>query len=207
MALENYNVEEDEIFISLCSEKNLSNNSKKKYRNCLKNYTNYHQLTLEELVNEAERDEENSVRLARRKIRTRLLNFRTHLINDLEYKASTIKTNMICAKALYRFYGVELPEIPNAVLTESPNDSIGFEDLPTINDIKTAIESTKKAKHKALFIFTACNGAARMELVNFTFKQFLEGVKPFCNNPETPSDIINDLDGKCDQLEEFLYSK
>ena len=201
MALENYNVEEDEIFISLCSEKNLSNNSKKKYRNCLKNYTNYHQLTLEELVNEAERDEENSVRLARRKIRTRLLNFRTHLINDLEYKASTIKTNMICAKALYRFYGVELPEIPNAVLTESPNDSIGFEDLPTINDIKTAIESTKKAKHKALFIFAACNGAARMELVNFTFKQFLEGVKPFCNNPETPSDIINDLDGKCDQLE------
>ena len=108
---------------------------------------------------------------------------------------------MICAKALYRFYGMELPEIPNAVLTESPNDSIGFEDLPTINDIKTAIESTKKAKHKALFIFAACNGSARMELVNFTFGQFLEGVKPFCNNPETPSDIINDLDGRCDELE------
>ncbi len=31
MALENYNVEEDDIFISLCSEKNLSKNSKKKY--------------------------------------------------------------------------------------------------------------------------------------------------------------------------------
>jgi hypothetical protein len=91
MALEKYNVEEDEIFLSLCSEKNLSKNSFKKYRNCLKNYTNYHQLTLEELVNEAEIEEENGVRLARRKIRTRLLNFRTHLINDLEYKASTIK--------------------------------------------------------------------------------------------------------------------
>ena len=54
MAQENYNVEEDEIFLSLCSEKNLSKNSFKKYRNCLKNYTDYHQLTLEELVNEAE---------------------------------------------------------------------------------------------------------------------------------------------------------
>ncbi|WP_296890351.1 hypothetical protein [uncultured Methanobrevibacter sp.] len=43
---------------------------------------------------------------------------------------------MICAKALY---GMELPEIQNAVLTESPNDYIGFEDLPTINDVKTAI--------------------------------------------------------------------
>lgn len=47
----------------------------------------------------------------------------------MEYKASTIKTNMICAKALY---GIELPEIPNSVLTESPNDSIDFEDLPTM---------------------------------------------------------------------------
>ena len=200
MALENYNIEESDIFIALCSEKNLSKNSIKKYRNCLKNYTNYHQLTLEELVDEAEKEEDNGVRLARRSVRTRLLNFRTHLINDLKYKASTIKTNMICAKALYRFYGIEIPEIPNAVLTQSPNDSIEFEDLPTINDIKTAIESTKKAKHKALFIFAACNGSARMELVNFTFKQFLDGVKPFCNNPETPSDIINDLDGRCDEL-------
>lgn len=49
MTLDNYKIEDDEIFISLCSEKNLSKNSKKKYRHCLKNFTNYHQLTLEEL--------------------------------------------------------------------------------------------------------------------------------------------------------------
>lgn len=99
MALENYNVDEDQIFLSLCSEKNLSKNSKKKYRNCLKNYTNYHQLTLEELVDEAEREEEENVCVARRNVRDRLINFSTYLINDLEYKASTIKTNMICAKS------------------------------------------------------------------------------------------------------------
>lgn len=62
---------------------------------------------------------------------------------------------MICAKALYRFYGMELSEIPNAVLTESPNDYIGFEDLPTINDIKTAIESTKKSKTQSI-IYICC---------------------------------------------------
>ena len=108
---------------------------------------------------------------------------------------------MICAKAFYRFHGIEIPDIPNAVLTKSPNDSLDFDDLPTINDIKTAIESTKLNKHKALFLFAACNGAARMELTNFTFGQFLEGVEPYCNNPKTPQDIINDLDGKCEELE------
>lgn len=33
-----------------------------------------------------------------------------------------------------------------------------------------------------------------MELVNFTFGQFLECVNPFCNNLETSGDIINDFD-------------
>jgi len=201
MVLENYDVKEDDFFITLCDGKNLSIASQKKYAHALKNYTNFNKLTLGQLLDEADKDEDNNIRLARRKIRSRLINFRTHLINDLGYKASTIKTNMICAKAFYRFHGIEIPEIPNAVLTKSPNDSIDFDDLPTINDIKTAIESTKLNKHKALFLFAACNGAARMELTNFTFGQFLEGVAPYCNKPETPQDIINDLDGKCEELE------
>jgi len=201
MVLENYEVKDDDFYIILCDGKNLSINSRKKYANALKNYTNFHQLTLEQLLDEAEDDEENNVRESRRKIRSRLINFRTHLINDLGYKASTIKTNMICAKSFYRYHGVKVPEIPNAVLTESPNDFINFDDLPTINDIRTAIESTKKAKHKALFLFAACNGSARMELTNFSFKQFLEGVSPYCNKPKTPQDIIDDLDGKCEELE------
>ena len=33
---------------------------------------------------------------------------------------------MICAKSFYRYHGVKVPEIPNAVLTESPNDFINF---------------------------------------------------------------------------------
>lgn len=201
MVLENYDVKDDDFFITLCDAKNLSIASQKKYANALKNYTNFNQLTLSELLDEADKEEDNQVRLARRKIRSRLINFRTHLINDLGYKASTIKTNMICAKAFYRFHGIQIPDIPNAVLTKSPNDSLDFDDLPTINDIKTAIESTKLNKHKALFLFAACNGAARMELTNFTFGQFLEGVEPYCNKPKTPQDIINDLDGKCEELE------
>ena len=39
---------------------------------------------------------------------------------------------MICAISLYPFYDIQLPEIPNSVLTESPTDSIDFKDLPTM---------------------------------------------------------------------------
>ena len=36
---------------------------------------------------------------------------------------------MICAKALYRFFGIVVPESP-AVLPSSSNESIEFEDVP-----------------------------------------------------------------------------
>ena len=51
----------------------------------------------------------------------------------------------------------------------------------------------KKVKTQSTIYICSCNGSARMELVNFTFGQFLECVKPFCNNLETSGDIINDF--------------
>ena len=56
-------------------------------------------------------------------------------------------------------------------------------------------------------MFAACNGCARRELSTFTYGQFLGWVKPFCHNPENPQDIINDLDGKCEELEVFQVFK
>ena len=70
-----------------------------------------------------------------------------------------------------------------------------------MDTIRTAIESTKKAKHKALFLFAVCTGSARKELCRFTFKQFLDGVLPYCPTAKTPEDIVNLLDGKCEELD------
>ena len=196
-----YKVNEDETFNVFCDAKNLTKNSRKKYANCLKNYTNFHGLTLDELLEEADEEEEKISRLTKRTIRKRLINFRTHLIHDKEYQASTITTNMICAKAFYRFNGIEVPEIPNITLPSSPNDFVEFEDLPTRNVIKTAVEATKLSKHKALFLFSFTTGSARMELTNFTFQQFLDGLEPYTTNARTPKDVIEQLDGKCEEKE------
>ena len=46
MALDGYDVKEDDFFITLCDGKNLSLASRKKYANALKNYTNFNGLTL-----------------------------------------------------------------------------------------------------------------------------------------------------------------
>lgn len=58
-------------------------------------------------------------------------------------------------KLYFRYYGIKLLEISNAVLTESPNDLLEFDDLPKINNIKNSYRINKKAKYKALF-FICC---------------------------------------------------
>ena len=200
MLPQNYNIREDESFLEFVDEKNYSTSSRKKYGNSLKNYTNYHELTLNELIQEAEEEEDKQIRKSKRKLKRRLIKFRKHLIDDLGYSAWSVKTNMICVKAYYKYYGIEIPEIQNIPLPPSPNESIEFEDLPTVQDFRTAIESTKLQKHKALILFALCTGSARNELATFTFKQFLDGVNPYCNDmAKTPEDVIKFLDGKCEE--------
>ncbi|WP_405309884.1 hypothetical protein [Methanobrevibacter sp.] len=193
---------EDEEFINFCKEKNLApSTSTKKYKNHLKNYTNFNKMTLRELIDEADEEEENQIRMKRRKIRKRLIDFRTWMLIDRKFAGSTIKGNITSVKSFYRHHGIETPSLPNVVLNDSPNDHIEFGDLPTIDTIRTAMESTKKQNHKALILFSACTGSGRKELANFTFQQFLDGVAPFCHNPKNAEDVINELDGKCEELE------
>lgn len=201
MSFKEYSVEEDEYFIRFCNERNIAPSTRDKYVTHLEKYTNLHQMTLEELINEATNEEENGVRMVRRKIRQRLLDFRTWMMVEKKHVAGTIKTNMRSVLTFYKHNYIETPILPPAVLKKSLNEDLQFSDLPTMNTIKTAIESTKKQNHKVLFLFAACTGSARNELAHFTFGQFLEGVKPFCHNPKTPQDVIDELDGKCEELE------
>ena len=69
MLPEDYNVREDDSFIEFVDEKNFPKSSREKYRNALMNYTNFTEQTLDELIDEAEQEEEDNIRLSRRKIR------------------------------------------------------------------------------------------------------------------------------------------
>ena len=50
---------------------------------------------------------------------------------------------MTCVTTFYKHFDITIPELPRMVYNESPNSSIEFKDLPTIDDIKTAIENSK----------------------------------------------------------------
>ncbi len=199
MSLEGYDVRDSPKLKRFCLERNLGDHTVRKYYVNLKRYVNFCNKTLEELLEEADEEEDRVTRQGRRKIRERLIDFRVYLKEN--YATNTVLTNMTCVTTFYKHFDITIPELPRMVYNESPNSSIEFKDLHTIDDIKTAIENSKNPKHKALYLFMACNGTSRNEISKFKYSQFLSAIQEYFPDVETPQDIVDALDGKCDELD------
>lgn len=199
MSIEGYDVRDSPKLKRFCLERNLGDHTVRKYYVNLKRYVNFCNKTLEELLDEADEEEDRVTRQGRRKIRERLIDFRVYLKEN--YATNTVLTNMTCVTTFYKHFDITIPELPRMVYNESPNSSIEFKDLPTIDDIKTAIENSKNPKHKALYLFMACNGTSRNEISKFKYSQFLSAIQEYFPDVETPQDIVDALDGKCDELD------
>lgn len=200
MVLEDYDVYESRLFKRFCLERGLKRNTPKRYADCLNRYIEFCGETLEFLIDEADKEEDAILRPAKRKIKERLVDFRVYL-KEKNYARNTIITTMTSVSTFYHHFDITTPKLPPFSYDESPNDEVEFRDLPTIDDIRTAIENTRSHRRKAMFIFQACNGTSRSEISNnFTFKQFKEAIQDYFPDVETPQDIIKALDGKCEEL-------
>ena len=62
--------------------KNHSKGIRKVYKCAVKKYTNFCGKSLEELIEEAESEEEQGIRWKKRKLKRRLLSYRQHLIDN-----------------------------------------------------------------------------------------------------------------------------
>ena len=69
ITLKNYSLDESKKLNQFCVERGLSDSSKRKYKICLKRYVNFYDMTLEELIEEADTEEETIARENKRKIR------------------------------------------------------------------------------------------------------------------------------------------
>lgn len=200
MTLDDYDIWLSPKFKRFCMEKGIKEGTQRKYVVCLNRYVKYHQKTLETLLEEAKQEITDGIPLEQRKIYDWLLDFRTSMLQE-GYAYNTIITTMDAVKNFYKQFRIPRPDLPSFKGDKSPNDLIEWEDLPNMDMVKEAIENVNTAKHKALFLFCAVTGTARMETANFTYGQFLEGIQHYCPNAKTPQDVINCLDGKCEELE------
>lgn len=166
-------VQDEEIFQDFCHSRGLASGSVKLYRIALQKYSNYTNKTLEDLIQEADDEEEERIRMRKRKIREYLVGFRQWL-DEQNTSKSYANHTVALVRSFYTEYDIELPR---TFKRKSRRDKKieTFEDLPTMEDVKKALDYCSPT-YKAITLLMVSSGMSRAEICSLTFKHFYEAV-------------------------------
>ncbi len=171
------NSKDKEIMNEFIKVRNLNKRTVYGYNNAIKLYTTFNNMSLSELLKEAEEDEENGIRWKNRKIKQRLLNFRLFLQNN--YLISTVKVHFQRILTIYRHFEIEIHHLPPINLKNTNKlKPIMFEDLPTKKIIAQSIEIANPIM-KAIILFITSSGCARQETLNITIQDFIDATREY----------------------------
>ena len=185
---------DNELIEEVNMMKNHSEATERIYKHAVKRYTEFCGMSLKELLDEAEAEEDAGIKWKRRKLKRRLLTFRQHLLDN--YALNTVKAVFMPILVIYKYYEIEIFELP-PINTKAANTSepIQFEDLPDKEIIRKAVDVATPTM-KPIILFMASSGCARMETLNLTIGDYIEAVSEYTNETNI-FDIIADL-GNCE---------
>lgn len=180
-------IKNSEIFNDFVAERNLTNKGTiGGYLTILTGYCDYYSMSLEELIEEAEQEEEKGVRLGKRKVKKRLIEYRNHLFKK-GFSNKTVRSKMSNLVYFYVCVDIEVPPLPK---TSVPYDrGISFDEVPKKEHVKKAIETITSIKNRALFFFCMTSLSGSAEAREFTVEEYIRGVKGFPDNKD-----ISDID-------------
>lgn len=156
---------------------NHSPGTQRLYTYALEKYSTYHEMELNELLMEAESEENKGIKWKHRRIKSRLLEFRQYLLEN--YALNTVKLVMINVIKFYKFYDVEIYELPkiNEKSVQKPQP-IYFSDLPDKEIIRNALGIASPVM-KAAILFIASSGCARAETLSLTIQDYIDALAEY----------------------------
>lgn len=183
-------------------ERNIKKTTLKGYETSLKKYSEFNKMKIEELLKEAQCEEEKQIPLKNRTLKKRLMDFRNYLLNS-ELTTKTARTYFSKIKAYYRHYEIEIPVLPSA------NYDISYEtnylDLPKKSDIKKAIEISSLLM-KAIILFMASSGTAKAETLSLTIGDFIKATEEYHSKGNIES-IFDELENKRNIVPTFYLKR
>ena len=188
-------IKNSEIFRNFKDELNLENTSTiDNYLTSLTGYCEYYDMTIEELIKEADDEEERKVRLSKRKLKNRLIKYRKHLYT--KYANKTVSTKMSDIVYFYVINDVEIPPMPKP--NEPYEPELTYKEIPTKEHVKRALETTTSVKNRALFLFCMTSGASSAEARIFSVREYMEGTEYYHGEKTDIQKALDKMDGKTD---------
>ncbi|MBP2045854.1 tyrosine-type recombinase/integrase [Methanobacterium aggregans] len=189
-----HKVGDEEIFKEFCFDRGIRKATISGYKDALQKYSNFTGKTLEELIIEAENDEENGLRLKRRKINKYLRNFELYL-RELDFLESTVEQRLLLVKSFYRHNEIELPRNKKTGVRKARKQET-IEDLPKMEEIRRFMEHCNSV-YKAMIVMGISSGMGSSEVTSLTFRHLYKATE-LKTYPETIKQLIEQLNAKGD---------
>lgn len=162
----------------------------------MKKYCEFYGMSLQELLDEAEKDEADNVKWKHRRVKTKLLKYRQFLLDN--YSLNTVRIHMSAVSKFYRFYDIEINPLPrlNMKAVKKPTP-IYFKDLPDKEVIREALAISPPVM-KAIILFSCSSGCARAETLSLTIQDYIDALSEYLPNKRMDIyqiiDYLNDND-------------
>ena len=185
--------EDETILEDFCLTRNITNiHTIRNYKQAIKNYTESQGLNMQQLLEEAETEEEKGIRLKHRTLKKRIIIFQNYLLNEKGLSRGTLDKQVQNIKTIYHHYEIELPKIPafndNQIRDYEP---IYYDDLPTKEMIQEALKLSM-SNMRAIILFICSSGCAREETLSLTIQDFIEATSEYHNQENIP-DVLYEL--------------
>lgn len=166
-------VKKMQVFTEFCNDRSLAPTSIILYGVSLNKYISFTGKTLEELLDEAEYEEDKGIRMRKRKIQRYLNGFKQSL-EDNGLAKNTITNTMTQVKSFYNANGIMLPVQPRC---KSRKDRIieSYDDLPTMDEIVTFLDYCSPV-YKAIVTTMLSSGMSRAEICSLTFQHLYDSI-------------------------------
>ena len=160
------------------------------YKQSVKKYTDYFNMSLDDLIKEAEAEEDEGIRWKRRTLKRRLINYRQYLLEN--HCINTVNTLMRPIFVIYKYFEIEIHELPKLNRKQAIKpEPISFKDLPDKEIIREAI-SISNPLMKAIILFMCSSGCAMRESLNLTVQNYIDALSEYSKKKDIYS-ILEDL--------------
>ena len=192
----------EELLKRFCSNRNIKYSTLKSYRSAIAKYEFFQDMDMGSLMDEAIVEEDEGISLKNRKIKGRLLDFRSFLL-DSGLAISTVRTYFSRIKTFYRPFEIELPYLNDIKFDEEYLSS--YFDLPTRGDIRKVCSISSNA-FRALVLFISSSGCAKAETLSLTVGDFVKASDDY-HDGGSIDDVLNCLIGRRDVVPAFYLKR
>lgn len=158
-----------------CNQRNLKKGTRKGYESAIGKFEDFSGESIGIVVREALDEEARGMPLNDRKIRKRLIGYRTFLISG-NMSSNSVKTYFSKIKTFLRHFGIEIPFLPPIKYEKAYETS--YLDLPTKKHICRALEMSA-IDFKAIVLFMASSGTAKAEALSLTVGDFIDAAREY----------------------------